>query len=103
MSAALAWDDASGIRERLALLAALASTVQGVPAESWLADVLPRYTYDPSADRWTYSGERGYLGPWRVAIGAGASVQLDRLRKRGIGYHDAIRLIGYGHEQEQSE
>ncbi len=99
-----AWDDSSAIRERLSLLASLLgwqsnnSTVKLEPG--WLVEATNHYRYDPSSDSW--SRDESGFGPVKVAVGEEASVQLSRLHKHGIQYHEAMRLAGYKGDDDGS-
>ena len=95
------WDDNSGIRERLALLVALVTIArqrrEPVHAINDALATIGDYRYDPSRD-WWIGMPNGAAAI--VQVSAEASVQLARLRKLGIEYHEAMRLCGYDNESE---
>ncbi len=98
------WDDSSAIRERLSLMASLlgwqANNADVKLEPGWLSVAVGSYHYDPSADSWSRD-ENGF-GPVKVAVGEGAAVQLSRLHKHGIKYHEAMRLAGYKGDDDGS-
>jgi hypothetical protein len=90
------WDADSSIRERLALLAALLE-YRSINYEKlepgWLKASVGRYCYSILDDSWT-KADKGY-GPVKVVVSVDAAVQLSRLYRYGIKYHEAMRLAGY--------